>query len=1331
MKRWPIILSGMLILLFVSDSFAFEHLNVLGWNIDDIIINGTTSMPTSQSEFNNLEKVYANVALENTMSYDVQVRFRIRWYTPDGALDSTYENDEQLKSGSGTWYFYYSWNRNQPPGEYQVVLEAEENVSGTSGTGWQEIFDTTFTVLDGRPDVSNLTVSNINPKVDDVIMVTAQMDGAAVYDSTWSSSEGGQFIPATVSVNNYQPTTRIHTTEYRVPKLPGQKIPLVFSANNQTGSGGRYIYITIQNQFSLTTSSGDGGSVTHPGEGFFEGYNNNTTVPISAQSDTGYRFVNWTGSAVDAGKVVDPKSSSTEFVIDDDYTLQANFEIDSIAKLSLVPSTYEIGFNSTFTVSANINDIEDIYGHELDITFDPQRFEVVSVTEGELLNRNGLDSVYWMPPIIDNVSGMVSNIVNARITPGVGVTGSGVLAYITFHEISSIQSEYSSSISFISSECKLSDPDANTLYVVGYENCAINASEYIDTDQDGLRDKIENSICSDPNDSDTDNDGILDGTEDANHNGIVDGGETDPCNPDSDGDGLQDGTELGLTLDDIGNDTDTDVFIADEDPSSKTIPTLSDSDGDTISDGDEDLNKNGRVDDLEGDPNDNASEPHNAAPTMPSLNYPADQSEVETLTPTLSVNNSTDGDGQDISYEFIVYDAQKLANDKAMGIFEPLVVSERIPAGDETTSWQLQPEQALTDHTVYVWMCRAYDGYEYSSWLLPAPVFGVNISNDAPSVPLISSPPDQSSVYSLQPMVAVNNSTDLDDDPLTYDFEFFSDEGMIDLVASHTQVLEGYSTTQWQIDEILDENSWYWWRARAVDNEGLGSGWTELHSFFVDTANDAPSGLAIVYPETGSEVVDLAVEVKFENAVDPENNPVVYDVQLDTIQSFSGPDLISISDIEGALEGQTIWTFNGLVDNTLYFWRVRANDGVVYSDWVNGSFFVNLMNDSPSTPGVQSPLDGGLVISATPTLIALASTDVDHDDLSYTFEVYGDEELTGLVVSETIDSVEWTVPSALEIDTTYYWRVRAMDEHGAQSSWSPITGFTVKINHAPVTPMINSPVSGGVVNQAQPVLSVLNGSDDDNTALIYMFELYSDPDLQDNVASASIEEGENLTQWQVPITLEGDATYYWRVRVSDGALESSWTATSVFLVCMNYYDVEKNVLAFMEVKSSETADQVIHVNVADASPLHGTEVNINSGALSSDCTIIINEVLNPPSLPDGYVKLGPVLDFSPDGMQFNQPVTIKIPYDPTLFDKANLSDENAYRIWTYDVSQKIWEEITDVDIDTENHVFIFSSNHFSMYVAAIFAPEKQGDSATPKDDGGGGGCFINSLISID
>ena len=123
-----------------------------------------------------------------------------------------------------------------------------------------------------------------------------------------------------------------------------------------------------------------------------------------------------------------------------------------------------------------------------------------------------------------------------------------------------------------------------------------------DTDQDGLGDSLESATCTDPNDRDSDDDGLMDGQEDLNLNGAVDAGETSPCNPDSDNDGVWDGTEAGLTAADVDTDTDLSAFKPDADPVTTTDPLNPDSDQDGWMDGEEDVNANGMVDIGEADP---------------------------------------------------------------------------------------------------------------------------------------------------------------------------------------------------------------------------------------------------------------------------------------------------------------------------------------------------------------------------------------------------------------------------------------------------------------------------------------------------------------------------------------------------------------------------------------------------------------------------------------------------------------------------------------------------------------------------------------------------------
>lgn len=151
-----------------------------------------------------------------------------------------------------------------------------------------------------------------------------------------------------------------------------------------------------------------------------------------------------------------------------------------------------------------------------------------------------------------------------------------------------------------------------------------------DTDGDGVPDREEADLKTDPFDADTDDDGLSDGQECGRFNlrdfkFYMQDTNLNPTNPDSDGDGLPDGLELGVTVPVMGKGntkgTDLDAtftcmtefpvvqikrtricFISDKDPLSITDPGNWDSNGDGLSDGYQDANANGKADPGETDP---------------------------------------------------------------------------------------------------------------------------------------------------------------------------------------------------------------------------------------------------------------------------------------------------------------------------------------------------------------------------------------------------------------------------------------------------------------------------------------------------------------------------------------------------------------------------------------------------------------------------------------------------------------------------------------------------------------------------------------------------------
>lgn len=82
------------------------------------------------------------------------------------------------------------------------------------------------------------------------------------------------------------------------------------------------------NNLRIVPPTGGGGSVVFP-DGEPSEFNRGTSVRIVAEPDPCYHFIGWTGTAVDEGKVTDPSSADTTVWVDGDYTLTANFALNT------------------------------------------------------------------------------------------------------------------------------------------------------------------------------------------------------------------------------------------------------------------------------------------------------------------------------------------------------------------------------------------------------------------------------------------------------------------------------------------------------------------------------------------------------------------------------------------------------------------------------------------------------------------------------------------------------------------------------------------------------------------------------------------------------------------------------------------------------------------------------------------------------------------------------------------------------------------------------------------------------------------------------------------
>ena len=831
---------------------------------------------------------------------------------------------------------------------------------------------------------------------------------------------------------------------------------------------------------------------------------------------------------------------------------------------------------------------------------------------------------------------------------------------------------------------RVMDGDGDNIYQVdmgAYElgqDIPEGCNPLIDSDCDGVADSDDQ--CPGYDDSiDTDKDGVPDGCDKCP--------ESHDFN-DDDGDNMPNGWEVQYSLDPSKDDAHED---ADRDSFTNLQEYLGGS-----------------------NPKDPYSIPPSNGPVAPALNYPLDNSEVSTQTPMLSVSTSKNYTNQTLTYRFEVYlDA---------GLTTLVTSTSGVEQGEQAiTAWivDVTPE----DNTFYYWRARSYDGINYSLWMNTAKFF-VNTANDAPSIPNISRPADQSEVSSLQPVLEITNAQDIDHDPLIYEFEVFSDQEMTELITSKTDLLQGKTgTTSWQINMDLEDNISYWWRVQARDDENDPGGWSNLFGFKVNTSNNAPAAPSINSPQDGEDVDSLLPVLEIEKSTDPDSDVLSYVFEIDKVSTFDSPALEQSSQVAEAEGETTSWSPSELIDETRYYWRVRAYDEKAYSAWSTGSFFVNLVNDPPGMPTIHNPGQSSEVTTLRPVLSVNPCTDAELDQITYDYEVYSEENLFNLISSINGAKSSWQVNTDMIDNLNYYWRVRAVDEHGAASDWSSVVSFFVNTaNDKPGAPTLNNPVSGGTVNSLTPQLSINNSVDHDNDSINYEFELYSDKNLSHKVASYNTFQGDMITFWDVENELTDKTTYYWRAMASDGLLGSSWMPTAVFVINILGADTTTEINAAKGVSASAQSTQSLEVANSD-SPLNGVRVEIPAGALENDCTITIGQVLNPPALPQNTKAIGKVIEFGPDGITFSIPVSIMIPYTRSDLDQAGVISPSELEVYTYDTLTLSWEEVSVDRIDEDKMLLVCQADHFSMYTT--------GKSVTPTqvvdEDRGGysdSDCFI-------
>jgi hypothetical protein len=102
--------------------------------------------------------------------------------------------------------------------------------------------------------------------------------------------------------------------------------------------------------------------------------------------------------------------------------------------IELSPSATSVGLHAAVDVYVSITGASNLYGWQLDVSFDPSILSVLSTTEGTFLSNGGF-STFFIGGTLDNETGSVSNMADTRTGSVPGADGDGLLARLSFQAV--------------------------------------------------------------------------------------------------------------------------------------------------------------------------------------------------------------------------------------------------------------------------------------------------------------------------------------------------------------------------------------------------------------------------------------------------------------------------------------------------------------------------------------------------------------------------------------------------------------------------------------------------------------------------------------------------------------------------------------------------------------------------------------------------------------------------------------------------------------------------------------------------------------------------------
>ena len=296
------------------------------------------------------------------------------------------------------------------------------------------------------------------------------------------------------------------------------------------------------------------------------------------------------------------------------------------------------------------------------------------------------------------------------------------------------------------------------------------------------------------------------------------------------------------------------------------------------------------------------------------------------------------------------------------------------------------------DNIKYYWQVRALDDEGlYSSWS-DTKYFYIDLYNDTPAAPPVSSVGSDSGIVKTQkPEFTWLPASDSD---------IFDTAGALSyIIEVTTSVSPGavpYVTlvtlpgeTHIALDTPLPDNSIYYFRIKTKDASGATSGFSEGGMFIVDTVPDTPLPVPLISTSAGG-LLTLSDTFAWPKSVDPDLfDTVYYRLEVSYDSGFANP-VYSMTDIVNTYASVRALASEGAfpAENRHYYLRLRAYDSTgLFSEYSPANtYFFNNYNDLPVIYSFSVDTSG-IILGSSLKFDSLYS-DSDMDTVYVNYSIY-------------------------------------------------------------------------------------------------------------------------------------------------------------------------------------------------------------------------------------------------------------------------------------------------------------------------------------------------------